>query len=317
MIGFTNQYVNIFCKLDDGATNQYPQAKIYDWAGNVIETINLSHQASGIYASSWVTSVATSYKVEYIIYSDAGRTIKNSNYNEMAENLLIYDIHPTSAQIADAVWDETSAGHTGGGKAGDQLWTDIDAIKTKTDLLSFTGTDVKATLDGEQVVVSTNNDKTGYTISGTTQTLDTLYDSLKAIGNANWATATGFSTHSAADVADAVWNESKVGHTGDLKTMADRIDQALSTTESNIRGADNDSLKDLSDQIDTVNTTANRIDSTCSFIYNVERGGWTRSGGSLTFYKPDNTTVIESFALFKQDGTLAGDGDAVYRRKRV
>lgn len=37
--------------------------------------------------------------------------------------------------IADSVWDEASAGHTDAGKAGAQLWTDVDAI------LSDTGTD--------------------------------------------------------------------------------------------------------------------------------------------------------------------------------
>lgn len=33
----------------------------------------------------------------------------------------------------------------------DVLQTDVDTIKAKTDLLTFTGTDVKATLDGEIV----------------------------------------------------------------------------------------------------------------------------------------------------------------------
>lgn len=42
---------------------------------------------------------------------------------------------PTAAAVADAVWDEASTGHTDAGKAGQQLWTDIDAI------LADTGTD--------------------------------------------------------------------------------------------------------------------------------------------------------------------------------
>jgi hypothetical protein len=44
--------------------------------------------------------------------------------------------------------------------------------------------------------------------------------------------------------------------TGELKVgqFVDNIDQALSTTESNIRGADSDDLKDLSDQLDAVQT---------------------------------------------------------------
>lgn len=47
---------------------------------------------------------------------------------------------PTVAAIADAVWDEASAGHTEAGKAGAQMWTGVDAI------LEDTGTTLPATL---------------------------------------------------------------------------------------------------------------------------------------------------------------------------
>lgn len=63
---------------------------------------------------------------------------------------------PTAATIADAVWDEAATGHTDAGKAGQQMWTDVDAILADT---------------GE---LQTNQ--------------------------GNWLTATGFSTHAAADV---------------------------------------------------------------------------------------------------------------------
>ena len=43
--------------------------------------------------------------------------------------------------------------------------TEVAAIKAKTDQLNFSGTDVKATLDGETVTVGTNNDKTGYALT--------------------------------------------------------------------------------------------------------------------------------------------------------
>lgn len=35
---------------------------------------------------------------------------------------------PAASAVADAVWDEASTGHTDAGKAGAQVWTDIDAI---------------------------------------------------------------------------------------------------------------------------------------------------------------------------------------------
>lgn len=39
---------------------------------------------------------------------------------------------PSAAVIADAVWDESATGHTDAGKAGEQLWTDVDAILADT-----------------------------------------------------------------------------------------------------------------------------------------------------------------------------------------
>lgn len=41
----------------------------------------------------------------------------------------------TAEDIADAVWDEAATGHTDAGKAGAQLWTDIDAILEDTNEL--------------------------------------------------------------------------------------------------------------------------------------------------------------------------------------
>lgn len=65
--------------------------------------------------------------------------------------------------------------------------------------------DLAITVTTGQVTVGTNADKTGYSISGTTTTLDALQAALNAAHSAgSWATATGFSTHSAADVWSSV-----------------------------------------------------------------------------------------------------------------
>jgi hypothetical protein len=40
---------------------------------------------------------------------------------------------PSAADIADAVWDEASTGHTDAGKAGTQLWTVLDAVPNTTE----------------------------------------------------------------------------------------------------------------------------------------------------------------------------------------
>lgn len=50
----------------------------------------------------------------------------------------------TAATIADAVWDEVSTGHTTTGKAGEQLWTDVDAILADTDVIGAAGAGLSA-----------------------------------------------------------------------------------------------------------------------------------------------------------------------------
>lgn len=95
----------------------------------------------------------------------------------------------------------------------------VDAIKVKTDQLNFTGTDVKATLDSEQVTVATNNDKTGY-------------------GLANDAiTSAKFDEVSAFPLKSADTGSTKIARTG----------------------ADNDTLETLSDQMDTIDTNVDSI----------------------------------------------------------
>jgi hypothetical protein len=130
----------------------------------------------------------------------------------------------------------------------------LTIIKTKTDSLVFSGTDVKATLDGEKVTVTSNEDKTGYALtsaynaatgaasSGDITTALNTYDSptktemdaafteikgatwasgtdslekIRDRGDAAWATATGFTTA-------AVWTDEKAGF----------IDVAISSIEA-------------------------------------------------------------------------------------
>jgi parallel beta-helix repeat protein len=51
-----------------------------------------------------------------------------------------------AAAIADAVWDETMTGHIDAGKAGAQIWTDIDAILTDTTAMKATIIKLETTL---------------------------------------------------------------------------------------------------------------------------------------------------------------------------
>jgi len=77
-----------------------------------------------------------------------------------------------------------------------------------------------------------------------------------------------------AAIADAVWDEAKGDHTAagstgkalndiesEVGTILGRVDQTISVTESNIRGADSDTLKSLSDQIDAIPNSSDVADA--------------------------------------------------------
>ena len=194
---------------------------------------------------------------------------------------------PSAADIADAVWDEAIGGHLGAGSTGAALnaagsagdpWTTelpgsytgtqagkvIADVKAKTDGLNFTGTDVKATLDGEEVDVgkvkavpltSVNDfkaDTSNLALEATAQSIKDKTDNLpaspaasgeytsalatiqadldnpsqykadvsalatsaelaalEAHGDDNWGAG---AVPSAADIADAVWDELIAAH---------------------------------------------------------------------------------------------------------
>jgi hypothetical protein len=140
----------------------------------------------------------------------------------------------------------------GGGDDAETIFTYFDGqdlTNFKADIGNLST--FNPTTDG--VTVATNNDKTGYSLStsgittivsavwsAATRTLTSVADSsgittllsrltsqraanidnlngsisdLQNHGDSNWSTATGFSTHSTADVADAVWDEPLSGHT--------------------------------------------------------------------------------------------------------
>jgi len=98
---------------------------------------------------------------------------------------------PTAGQVADAVWDEALSGHVAAGSAGqnqnriDEIDTGVDAIEAKLPTGSISDFDESV----NQVIIATNNDKTGYSISGAKTTLDALNDVSAAQVNAECDTA--------------------------------------------------------------------------------------------------------------------------------
>ena len=85
---------------------------------------------------------------------------------------------PTAGAVADAVWDEATAGHTTSGTFGEQLKTDVDAILADTDVIGVTGAGLTSL--ATQASVNTLDDF-----------VDTEVAAIKAVTDALGATAAG------------------------------------------------------------------------------------------------------------------------------
>jgi len=84
---------------------------------------------TGTTLSAQVTTIASDLVLAQAdldtIYSDTTKIHSDTTVLEAATA-------PTAAAIADAVWDEVVTGHNTAGKAGSQLWTNIDSIHSDT-----------------------------------------------------------------------------------------------------------------------------------------------------------------------------------------
>ena len=163
-------------------------------------------------------------------------TDSNEAIRDRGDGSWITATPPTTASIADAVWDEAASGHTTAGTFGEYAgnlntritstlftgitsmadWFGIIAGKTAdaTTLAEINATTAGATYnnltDALEAVLDTST--TEFTaIKGAT--FNTATDSLEAIrnqGDISWLTST---SSSLAAIADAVWDEPQSGHT--------------------------------------------------------------------------------------------------------
>lgn len=166
-----------------------------------------------------------------------------------------------------------------------QIGTDIDAILADTNELqtnqgnwaTATGFSTHSAADVvNEWETQSQADPTGFHVNvmevgGTAQTANDNGADINAIladtnelqtNQGNWATATGFSTHSAADVADAVWDEASTGHTDAGKAGAQMwtdVDAILADTNELQTDDIPGTLTTIESKIDTVDTNVDAI----------------------------------------------------------
>ena len=88
-------------------------------------------------------------------------------------------------------------------------------------------------------------------------------------------------------LTNATWTDARAA-------KLDNLDQSIATTESNIRGADSDTLKTLSDQLDAIpSTILNSVgQEVWGDVVSGEGYGSTTAGGMLQAIKEDTTNLV-------------------------
>jgi len=103
--------VPIVLDVEDGSTNLYVQAKIYDHLNVLLATVNLSHVATGLYTyQGYLMPDKEFIKVRFTIFTDNAYTI----------------VDGTHGSDTDVFYLDTTSSSGGTGSSGDELIGVID-----------------------------------------------------------------------------------------------------------------------------------------------------------------------------------------------
>jgi len=84
--------IPLVLQLFDGATDQFPQAELWNLDTNVlIDTKNLVHRNEGLYSLMTEIMPNSRVAVTYIIYSDAGHTTENLLFERKVDTFTLSD----------------------------------------------------------------------------------------------------------------------------------------------------------------------------------------------------------------------------------
>lgn len=190
-----NQTVVLDAKLYDGATDQFPRARVYNSSGTeqtaapYSSPITLTHRANGLYTATVTPDTEAEFVYIIQVYSDAGFTTLNKKYQEVADE---FEVHSVDQDLATLLSRLTS------GRA-----TNLDNLDTTVSS--------RATNAGAASAVW-NEAKSGHTTSGTFGETNQGIVSVARANNLDNLDTTISSRATNAGAASAVWDEIVTGH---------------------------------------------------------------------------------------------------------
>jgi len=142
----------------------------------------------------------------------------------------------------------------------DTIDTVVDAIKTQTDKMGFDGSNNINSTPQTNVTVGTNNDKTGYSISGTKQTLDALNDLSASDVNTECDTAlTDYDPPTKTEMDNGFAALNDLSKTDIAAAMKDQDVSGTGAVSGSIHTDIQDNIDANETKIDTVDTVVDAI----------------------------------------------------------
>ena len=284
-------------QIGDGDITQFPQAEIRDNDNNLLDPLDLVHVVSGNYKpiAPYIMPNELYLSIIYIVYSDAGHTILNTDYERDTE--VFYQILPDEfkANVSLLSLEATS-----------------QSIKNQTDLLHFDGgNNIHASISDKGVLnnpPSENIDDykaTGFSVPNEYNTELTAIqvdldnpDQYKAVG---FAVSGEYNTELAAIQADLDANEVKIDAIqADLNNpdqyKADISLIALESTSQDILGQIDSIPSGGSLRLKIESHTVSQYfrDMTGTTVAMITLDGIPVSGAVVIadYYKPDNSIFL-------------------------
>lgn len=205
---FGEEVQNHALSSEIAALNDLSAAEVNAEVDTALTDIKLHYLVNTALPTNWATDIAANSALDYM--ADDGTAVYDRTTDSLQAIADSGGGGPTAAQIADAVWDEAKSGHVGVGSFGEEVQAhalslevsalndlstaDVDARLAAYDAvvpadLPANFADLAITATTGRVTVGTNQDKAGYSISGTKTTLDALNDVSTAQVNAECDTA--------------------------------------------------------------------------------------------------------------------------------
>lgn len=222
---------------------------------------------------------------------------------------------PTAAAVADAVWDEASTGHTDAGKAGAQMWTDIDAIAV--DVAGLDGAAMRGTDSAALASVCTETRLAELDAANLPAVLDTVATDVAGLdgdamrGTDGAYTGTPPTPPTAAAIADAVWDEVATGHTDAGKAGA-QVWTDIDAIVVDVAGLDGAAMRGTDGANTTTPPTAASI---ADAVWDEASTGHTDAGKAGAQMWTDIDALIAGVGITGIDATTANKlADHILRR---